>query len=170
MESAKEVSVLVEAAGLPDALEIRIPLGSKLRDIVVQVAAKAGFPHEDAVIFVEDGETPLELDLVIDEKYDHKRVHHVHRAKKIEVIVFYQNGEKKKEFPPSARVKRVLAWAVGPEGFKIDPPVIPEMSLQLVGTTEPLRLDVHIGRLVHHRERVLKLNLVRGTIVNGAGK
>ncbi|HVZ80514.1 MAG TPA: hypothetical protein VHE12_06870, partial [bacterium] len=100
-------TILVEGAGLSELLKITIKNGSKLQEIVEVVAKKGGFSPKEAFLFIEDQEGPLNLELVIDEKYDRKRVHHVHRAKTIEVIVFYERGEKKRSFSPSTTVGKV---------------------------------------------------------------
>lgn len=161
------VSLLVEGAGMADIQQITVPEGSKLRDIVREMADRAGFPVEGALLFVEDGREPLDLEITLDERYDRRRVHHVHHASTIEVTVFYGGSGKTKTFSPSTPVSTVLAWAVGPEGYSIDPAIVPEMRLQLAGTTEPLPGSAHIGRYVSHHERALRLDLARGVIPNG---
>jgi hypothetical protein len=162
-----EIEVLVEGENLPDVEAIRLPVGSAAREIVALVAAKGGFPAEEAVLFLEDGDNPLDLALVLVEEQVRGKVHHVHRARQVDVTVFYLAGQKEKRFPPSARIQRVLDWAVGPEGFRIDPAIAPEMVLAKHGTTTALPKNAHIGRFVT-QPHSLKLDLIRGVVPNGA--
>ena len=162
-----EIAVLVEGEGLPDVATVLVPPGCVAREIVTAVAARSGFPAGEGLLFLEDGEEPLDLALVIVDEVVRGKVHHVHRARQVEVTVFYKDGHKEKRFPPSARVQRVLDWAVGREGFNIDPPIAPEMELAQHGQTTALPKNAHIGRYVRHPHHVLALDLIRGIVPNG---
>jgi hypothetical protein len=169
-----EIEVMVEGEGLEDVEIIRIPQGATAREIVAAVAQKVGFSGEEAVLLVEDSDVPVDLSLVITEDTAGGKIHHVHRAKKIAVKVFYKHLEKEKHFPPSARVQRVLDWAVGKDGFNIDPTIAPDMELALHDDKipddqkKPLPKNAHIGRYVHHPHHCLELDLIRGKVPNGA--
>lgn len=165
-----EIEVILEGEGLSDVEVIRIPEGSLAREIVVAVATKSGFPAEEAVLFVEDAEEPLDLAVVVAPEKISGKIHHVHRVRKIEVEVFYQAQHKEKKFPPSARVQRVLDWAVGKDGFNIDPAIAPEMELALHGQTKPLPKNAHIGRYIRHPQCKLEFDLIRGVVPNGASE
>ena len=65
-------------------------------------------------------------------------------------------------------MQRVLDWAFGPNGFKIDPVIAPEMELALHGKTTALPKDAHIGRYVRHPRHELEFDLIRGIVPNGA--
>ena len=163
-----EIEVLVEGEGLAEIEAIRVPRGSLAKAIVVAVASKGGFSADEAVLFLEDSELPRDLSVLIVEEEVAGKVHHVHRAHKIEVGVFYQQRKITRRFPPSARVQRVLDWAVGPEGFKIDPPIAPEMELALHGQTAPLPKAAHIGRYLRHPHSEIDFDLIRGIVPNGS--
>jgi hypothetical protein len=163
------IEILIEGEGLKDIEVIHVAAGSVARDIVVAVAAKGGFPADEAVLFFEDGDEPIDLTAVIVEERHAGKIHHVHRARHIEVVVFYKNETIERRFRPAARVQRVLDWAVGSEGFKnIDPPIVPELELSLHNTTTPLPKNAHIGRFAPHHQPRLELDLIRGVIPNGA--
>jgi hypothetical protein len=164
----EDLHILVEVAGQADIQEFTVPFGARLGELVNLVASRNGFPSEGALLFIEDAESPMDLDHSFDERYDYRRIHHVHHAKSIEVIVYYNGADLQKAFAPSTRISTVLTWATGPRGFKIDPAIIPEMQLQIVGSQVPLLGKSHIGRYVPHNEHVLKLDLARGVIPNGA--
>jgi hypothetical protein len=153
-----EIEILVEGEGLAEVEAIRIPVGSAASEIVAAVAVKGGFPVEGAILFVEDCDEPIDLAIVVVDEDVSGKVHHVHRARKIEVGVF----------APSTRVQRVLDWAVSRDGFNIDPAVAPEMELALHGQTKPLPKSAHIGRYVRHPHCELDFDLIRGVVPNGA--
>lgn len=163
-----DIEVIVEGDGLAEVEIVQIPEGSAAREIVAAVALKGGFATEDGRLFLEDVEEPLGLTTVITEKEVGGKVYHVHRLLKIEVVVFYQGHQMGKDFPPSVRVQRVLDWAVGPSGFKIDPVIAPEMELALHGQTKALPKNAHIGRYVRYPHREVTFDLIRGEVPNGA--
>jgi hypothetical protein len=162
-----DIEIMVEGEGLAEIETIRIPIGSTAREIVAAVAAKGGYATEEAILFIEDCEEPVDLAILVVEEDVSSKVHHVHRARTIEVTVFYQGRQLEKRFAPSTRVQRVLDWAVGPEGFKIDPAIAPEMELSLHGTAAVLPKNAHIGRYIRHPHHELHLDLIRGIVPNG---
>jgi len=162
-----DTSIIVDGEGFTDVEVIVVPQGATGREILLGVAKKTGIEVEEAILFIEYRDEPLNLDIVIREDAARK-VHHVHRARRIKVLVHYQNGTKEKVFPPSTRVQTVLDWAVGPEGFKIDPTIAPEMELALHSETTELQKQAHIGRYVRHPHHDLALDLIRGIVPNGS--
>jgi hypothetical protein len=164
---AAEIEVFVEGEGLAGVEVVRIPAGSVTGKIIEAVAVRGGFTVEGAALFVEDCENSIDLTVVLVEEDVVGKVHHVHRSHRIEVGVFYQGLRLVKRFPPSARVQRVLDWAVGPEGFRIDPPIAPEMELALHSQTTALPKNAHIGRYIRHPHRELDFDLIRGIVPNG---
>ena len=164
---ADQIEVDVEGEGLADIETILIDTDSRLSAIIVAVSAKNGIAVEELLLFGEDGEEPLDPETPVVAEVIIKRVHHVHRARQIEVTVFYKAESRSKTFPPSTRVLKVLDWAVGPHGFNIDPAIAPEMELALHGQTAELPKHAHIGRYVHHPHHHLTLDLIRGVVPNG---
>jgi hypothetical protein len=163
-----EIEVMVEGEGLAEVDIIRIPAGSVTGAIVAAVAVRGGFPVDGAALFIEDCEDSVDLTIVVVEEDVAGKVHHVHRAHKIEVGVFYQGRKLTRRFAPSVRVQRVLDWAVGTDGFRIDPPIAPEMELALHGQTTALPKNAHIGRYIRHPHCELDFDLIRGIVPNGA--
>lgn len=159
--------VSVEGEGLTDVEIIDLPEGGTGRDIVIAVAERDGFSPDEAILLVEDSGEMIDILLPLTEAAVGK-VHHVHRAREIEVSVYYNGHDKRHKFPPSARIQRVLDWAVGPEGFNVDKTIAPEMELALHGQETPLPKNAHIGRYVRHPHHQLVLDLIRGIIPNGA--
>jgi hypothetical protein len=166
-ERMEGIEILVEGEGLRDLETVHVPHGGTLREVVTIVASRGGFSVEEALIFIEDRDEPLDLTIVIDEEA-HGRIHHVHRARQVEVAVSYQAGTHEKKFSPSATIQRVLDWAVGRHGFNIDPTIAPEMELALHGRSQALPKTAHIGRYVRHERHHLHLDMIRGVVPNGA--
>ena len=163
-----DTRIIVDGEGLTDVEVIIIPHGSTGREILLAVAMKTGIAAEETILFIEDSDEPLELDVVINEDLAANSVHHVHRARRVEVAVHYQGSTKMKAFSPSTRVQVVLEWAAGHEGFNIDPAIAPEMELALHGETKELPKQSHIGRYVRHPHHELVLDLIRGIVPNGS--
>jgi hypothetical protein len=165
-----DVEVFVEGEGAEEIEIIRIQAGSERRVIVEQFAERHGLPVGETVLFAEDEDEPLDLAFVITDQADVRRPHHIHRVQRIDVTVFYKNEERSRSFSPSARVQKVLDWAVGTDGFKIDPVIAPEMELAIHGQEKPLAKNAHIGRFVVHGQHKLALDLIRGIVPNGASQ
>lgn len=165
-----EIELFVEGEGLADVEMIRIADGGPAREIVTAVAKRGRFAGEEAFLFIEDGAEPLDLEVLVTGEEARGKVHHVHRVREIEVVVFFQAQHKEKKFPPSARVQRILDWAVGKDAFNIDPSIAPEMELALHGQTKPLPKNAHIGRYIRHPHHRLDFDLIRGVVPNGASK
>lgn len=160
------IEIFIEGEGLSAIESISIPAGGTHRQIVLFVAEKSGFPAEEGLLFLEDSEGALDLDVPVTRGSSGK-VHHVHRAHQIEVTVFYQDRKATAKFSPSTRVQRVLDWVVGPTALSIDAAVAPEMELALHGSPEALPKAAHIGRYVHHPDHRLEFDLIRGVVPNG---
>jgi hypothetical protein len=158
--------ILVDGEGLRDLEVIIVPHGRTAREIVIAVGEKTGISAGETILFVEDFDEPVDLETAI-ENLKPQYVHHVHRVRSIQASVFYQGLMKEKAFSPSTRVQVVLEWAVGPEGFMIDPAIAPEMELALHGQTVELPKQAHIGRYVQHPKKELALDLIRGIVPNG---
>jgi hypothetical protein len=161
------VEIMVDGEGFADVELIRLPEGSTAREIVIAVATKYRFGPEEAFLFVEDCEEPLDLAVIVESGMADK-VHHVHRVQHVDVTVFYQGRHIEKRFSPATRVHRVLDWAVSSSSFNIDKAVAPEMELALQGSMTALPKDAHIGRYLRHPEHNLSFDLIRGVVPNGA--
>lgn len=159
------VEIAFEGEGIVAVEAVQITLGSSVRTIVACAAAKAGYAEEDALLFIEDDPRPIRLELIVSDTYPHRRKHHVHRVREIEVVVHYMSRSIERRYPPSAKVDTVLAWALREYG--IDAAIAPEFELAAVGSTEELSGSSHIGGLIHHPCHRLELNLIRGVIPNG---
>jgi hypothetical protein len=161
------LEIIFEGEGLVAVEVIRLARGEAVRAIVACAASKGGFPFEEALLFIEDEPQSVALETIVSDEYPHRRKHHVHRTRSIEVIVHYMSRSAHRQYPPSARVETVLAWAL--REFSIDPAIAPEFELALAGSTDELPGSRHIGGLIRHPCGRVEMNLIRGVIPNGAG-
>jgi hypothetical protein len=121
---------------------------------------------DSSSLFREDEDTPLEKDRTLSELEVRPRQHlHLSRCKKVQVSVFY-NGEQHETFPPSAKVKRVLKWAI--KEFHLSPAEAAEKVLVLsTDKNTELPLDAHIGSFATPGECAVKLCLLAPVEIQG---
>lgn len=161
------IEVLSEGEGLKDVELFHLSRGAPAVELVRLVAARGGFAVDEAFLFLEGADDPIEVSgVVIDERFQ-GRPYHVHRARGLLVHVNYQNLPKEHRYSPATTVQQVLDWATGPNGFKIDRAIAPEMELALEGSEVPLPRSAHLGRFAHHPSQDLRFDLIRGIIPNG---
>jgi hypothetical protein len=103
---------------------------------------------DDDIVLAEDREAPVNLGASLTQAEIADRGHvFVGRVRKLTVDVEFNNLTKSEEFPPSARVAKVLDWAVGKDGFDLSKADAAEHTLALCASGEIPAPDVHIGSL-----------------------
>ena len=117
---------------------------------ILAAAHRAGLCNElaeGALVFGFDGDEPLNDNACLASSGigDKHRVH-VHRCRRIEVTVNFNEHSHELRFPPSATVERVKARFV--RKFELPPVDATEHVLQLCGCTERPEPDTQIGALV----------------------
>lgn len=70
---------------------------------------------------------------------------HCHRCRRITVEVNFGGKSKRRKFSPAATIRVVTEWAR--RKLRLDPAAAAEYVLQMCGTTEQPRSDVHLGEL-----------------------
>ncbi len=119
----------------------------------------SGGKAEGDMIWVEDGDEPLDADTVLAEVGIGEHAHlHRGRCRRLKVTVRH-NGEKEHLFPPSAKVERVLKWAVGKHGFDIPEDQVANLVLAVCGADHFLDRSIHIGSLPRPSDCALCLDL-----------
>ncbi len=121
------------------------------------IAAAAGGLEDSVEIFLEDAEEPLNEELVLAEHLAVKFAPlHVATQGKISVTVDYNGRDEERNFRPSATVLRVIKWAIGPKGFRLEGE---PSDFELKHDGEVLPPDMHLGQIVRGKKK-LKLDLV----------
>lgn len=117
---------------------------------IIQAALRAGLDAAHAHgthVFGPDDDSPLKPDVPLDKQgIRHKHRVHVHRCRRVEVKVHFNECTELLEFPPSATVDRVKKQFV--KAIEMSPVDASEHVLQLCGTTERPEPDTQIGTLV----------------------
>ncbi len=128
---------------------IEIDENACIRDLVA-AAVHVGFPGDQqgaALVFGHDREEPFDLEATLNAAgVRHKHRIHVHRCRKIEVTVHFNERTEKFQFPPAATVERVKKDVV--KKLHMPPVDATEHVLQICGSTDRPEPDIHIGSLV----------------------
>jgi hypothetical protein len=118
---------------------------------ILDAAIRAGLPEdckEGALVFVHDGDSPLDLDAMLNAiGIRHKHRVHVHRCHKVEVTLHFNEIKEKHHFTPSATVELVKREFV--KNIHMSSVDATEHVLQICGSTDRPEPDIHIGSLIH---------------------
>lgn len=164
-EGAARTEVRIKiVSGFNEHRTMPLAHGHRPVEVLKIFGVERGVPVEELDLVIEGDSEPVSVDIVIDENYPGHKRHHVHHRTPVEVIIFYQNADKRREFRRHATVNDALAWAI--KEFKIDPAMATEFELTRRGEKTALPGTEHIGHVAGHHE-VLELDLVRGDIANG---
>lgn len=138
----------------------------QLLEAISAAGGLAGEPHEEILVFLEDSDEPVEHHRKLSEcEIRHRNHVHCHRCHRIKVSVFY-NEEKHESFPPSAKVKRVLNWAI--KAFKLTPAEAADKILVLKdNANDELDPNAHIGSYAKPHQCAVELCLTAPVEVNG---
>jgi hypothetical protein len=105
--------------------------------------------EETVLIWLEEADEPLELEITLEDAGARHR-HHVHRGRcrRVEVRVRYGGRDAERSFSPAATIERAFAWATGPEVFNLTAEERAKHVLALPGADHFLAWTVHVGSVV----------------------
>ena len=141
-------------------LVVMVEDGDVLADLL-ESAGLGGGAYADALVFVGEGEDVL-IDVEADDHEDqaqpvdktrtvkdldlHRHRHvHVGHCKRVKVDVNYGAKTKHRKVAPSTTIGVLTAWAR--KAFKLDADAASEYVLEITGTKDQPRPDVHVGEL-----------------------
>jgi hypothetical protein len=84
---------------------------------------------------------------------------HIGHCKKIEVSVRFGGETKTRSFSPSARIRRVAKWAMGPSGFDLSEAEAEKHVLELPGSDHRVPDRTHVGSIADATTCSLVLDL-----------
>jgi hypothetical protein len=90
-----------------------------------------------------------------------------HRCKKLVVTINYEEKSIRKKFAPSATVFRVLQWAIGRNGFKLDATAAAKANLILPEAEQPLPREGVIGKYADKKTCSFEADLTLKDFTNG---
>lgn len=132
------------------------------------IAGKHGIAG-DLVLFLEDEAEPVEGKARLRDKAGRAGIKaHVHRCRKIEVVVHFKDKTVREEFAPGTTVARVKHW-VTVRKFGMTEEEASHHHLQLAGTTDQPDPGTHIGTLSSCPKCKVAFDLVTTPKVNGRG-
>lgn len=99
----------------------------------------------DALVFVDDGEEPLDASLTLEQVGVADQTHlHVARCRRVTATVHFNEESTTQEFPPNVGMVAVFQWAAGPKGFNLAPADKAEHMLVVTGTDTQVDEDGHL--------------------------
>lgn len=99
---------------------------------------------------------------------DRRALHLVaHHHKELLIKVQYEHKTLEHVFAPSKTVFKVLQWAIGKHGFKLDPVAAAKANLILPGADAPMPRESAIGVFTKPGEHVLVVDLTLRDFTNG---
>lgn len=163
----ENIDVFVQVQGDTRTEIITLPEGETVDALVRAVAQKSlPVPADGGLVFVEEDEEPVAGNLTLEAaKIKHKSRVHIHRCKRIEVTVHFKDKTEKRDFAPSATVKRVLKWAL--DEFIKHGADQADHALQLCESEDRPNVDIQIGALVKDSHCQLCFDLVPTHRVEG---
>ncbi len=168
MAEREEIELFLQGEGIRGITLIRVSSGGVVRDIVTAARAAGVTAAEGLELALEDEESAIDLDVPIAATpIRHRCRIHVHRCRRVAVMVAFNGVQKEEMFRSAATVKRVKRWAVGQEGFDLSDVDAAEHVLQLSGSSERPDEDIHIGTLVTHPQCSVSFDLVPKVRVEG---
>ena len=150
MDQVEEVEVLYAVEGFRDPHSVKVKNDIKVAEFASLVSKNHGIAEETEIL-IEDEDDALGAEVVLLEAIGERTVHVGHKHSKIKVIVEYQNRKIDREFRPSATIRKVLIWAVGPDGFKLEGK---PTQYQLKHNGEVVPDDKHVGQVAQGAKEV----------------
>ncbi len=169
--ASNELQLFVQGEGIADIQLVRVAEQSTLSELVGKLGS--AFTEADAVsatdefiFLLEDSERELASDKSLKELgiKNRERIH-IHRCRKVKVIVNFNGREIADAFPPSRTIAKVKRWA--DKEFGIEGVDATEHALQICGTAKRPDEDVHIGALVRRPNCQVCFDLVPKKRVEG---
>jgi hypothetical protein len=167
-----ELKLFVQGESLAEIQVVKISSDKKVGGLVEEIAVRVGgefaVAHAAGVLIVtlenDNKEISQEDTLEKAEVHDRSRVH-IHRCRKVKVVVNFNGEDNADAFPPSTTVGKVQKWAN--KKFDIDKIDATEHALQLCGTATRPDGDTHVGTLTNHSTCSICFDLVPKRRVEG---
>jgi hypothetical protein len=160
------IDVFYQGEGIREIEHIEVDAEQTFAVLKAVLAEKHGLVG-DLLIFLEDGEDPIEEVAVIRECGCGGGIKaHLHRCRHVEVSVAFNGEPVHHRFSPGTTVARVKRWAAERK-FGMSPEEASEHVLQLAGSHDRPAPGTHLGALVACPRCSIAFRLVPNERVNG---
>jgi hypothetical protein len=167
------LQIFVQGEGKREIRVVELPAQATVRELVEAaqaqgVAAQNGGHGGGVTVFAEDGDKPLAAGATLESSGlgNHSSVH-LSRCARVTVTVHYNGQDRTDTFGPGVPMHRIKEWAVGKQGFGLDPVDAGEHVLQTTGSSDRPDEDVHVGSLVGASGCKVEFDLVAKVRVEG---
>lgn len=140
----------------------------KIKDFIQKHKERKGFSEkiEEIYLFIEDEDENIIIEHFEEIEFPEKTHLHLHRCKKISVVINYNGKDESKYFSPATTGKKVFEWAI--KEFKISPVDALNFEIRINNQKGELLKDTdHIGSFVSHHHCELNLFLVPKVNIQG---
>jgi len=162
-----KIDVFYQGDGVGDLEHVEIDDGTTIAELKKLFSDKHGFDG-DALVFLEDEDDPLD-ELADLKEHTHQAgvKAHVHRCRRVEVVVTFNGEAVDRSFGPGATIAKVKKWAAERK-FEMSECDAGEHVLQITGTDERPAPGIHVGSLVACPKCRIEFDLVPDQRINGA--
>ena len=170
------LQIFVQGEGKREIRVLELPPHSTVHELAkaAQSHGLAPFSVSDkeagdtVAVYAEGGDAALPAGATLEAVGvgNHSSVH-LSRCTRVSVTVHYNGRNVSETFGPGVPMRRVKEWAVGKNGFDLNPVDAAEHALQLTGTSDRPDEDVHIGSLVGTSGCQVEFDLVAKVRVEG---
>ncbi|MFA6180392.1 MAG: hypothetical protein WC696_12340 [Candidatus Methylopumilus sp.] len=162
----KSIDVFYQGEGITALEHIEIAEHETFRSLRIAIAEKHG-ASEEAILFIENEIEPIGDDELISSKAGRAGIKaHIHRCRKVKVVVHFKHHTVDHEFSPGTTVAHIKHWAAVKK-FHMTEEEASHHHLQIAGTTDQPDPGTHIGTLVASGNCEIKFDLVSTPKVNG---
>jgi len=162
----QSIDLFYQGEGLREVAHLEVDANATFA-ILKAIIAKKHSISDEAFLFIEDDDDPVELAVLVKDLAPAKGLKvHLHRCRHVEVTVTFNGTTVEHRFPPAATVLRVKRWAAEHK-FKMSEEEAGEHGLQLAGTHDRPAPGTHIGALTDGKVCGLAFDLVPDERVNG---
>jgi len=117
----------------------------------------------DEGLWIEDVELELDAEVTLETAgvHHHSQLHH-NRCRRIDVVIYYIDEVRNRDFGPATTIKEVLKWALGTEGYNIPLPEHPEFGFLGCEDGKAVSENIHVGSLTGPSQNCATcLNLIK---------
>jgi hypothetical protein len=162
----KIIDIYYQGEGVGALEHLEFDAEETFAELKAAIAGKHNIAGE-IVLFIEDEAEPVEGDAKLCDKASRAGIKaHVHRCRKIEVVIHFKDKTVRHEFAPGATIARIKHW-VTVRKFGMTEEAAWHHHLQIAGTTDQPDPGTHVGTLASCPKCSVAFDLVTTPKVNG---